>query len=114
VSSIQFPQQPYMIEVRMSLRVQFPGMSRPFFIEGMSLAVDRYMYERYEESGDLDDWLHHQAVNFIMRNSVTQRVALDRGPLEEWGIPDARPGTTDHTFTRKTHDALKTKGEESR
>lgn len=78
---IQWPQVPDTIEVRISLQVQFPGMPKPWFVEGMKLMVDKYMYERYREIGELDRWLHHQAVTYVMDNSVARRVAIDRGPM---------------------------------
>jgi hypothetical protein len=78
---IQYPLYPHMIEVRLSLQVSLPG-HRPVFIEGMVLQVDRYMYERYQEVGELDAWLHHQVVQHVLSNSTVQKVALDRGPIQ--------------------------------
>lgn len=66
------------VEVRISLQVQFPGMPDPVFLEGMKLSVDRYMYERYKELGELDKWLHWQATDFVMKHSKARRVAIDR------------------------------------
>lgn len=68
------------VEVRISLEIQFPGMAHPFFIEGMKVIVDRYMYERYEEHGELEQWLHHQAVTHLMDHSRANRVAIGVGP----------------------------------
>lgn len=77
---IQFPQFPSLIEVRLSLEVSIPG-HRPVYVEGIVLHVDRYMYERYWETGELHKWLHWQAVNHVMDNSTLQKVALNRGQV---------------------------------
>ncbi|MFF3363562.1 hypothetical protein [Streptomyces misionensis] len=62
----------------MSLEIQLPGMSGPLFVEGMKLSVDRYMYDRYGELGELDKWLHWQATDYVMKNSKLRSVAIDR------------------------------------
>lgn len=68
-----------MLEVRISLEVQLPGQLSAVFIEGMRLHVDRHMYARYEELGELDRWLHWQATDYVMKNSKARRVVVDRG-----------------------------------
>lgn len=73
-----FPHWEARVEVRVSLQIQFPGMPRPVFLEGMKLQVDRYMYDRYKELGELDKWLHWQATDYVMKNSKARRVAIDR------------------------------------
>lgn len=65
------------VDIRTSLMIQLPGM-QPFFLEGLKLSVDKLMYDRYSEIGELDKWLHWQAVDFLMKNSTTQRVAAVR------------------------------------
>jgi hypothetical protein len=64
------------IEIRISLHVELPGQG-PAFLEGMRLSVDRYMYDRYAELGELDQWLHHQVLTFVLKHSRVRSVAIE-------------------------------------
>ncbi|OEJ24311.1 hypothetical protein AS594_07210 [Streptomyces agglomeratus] len=71
-----YPRWDANVTVHISLMVTLPNQ-KPVFLEGMRLQVDRHMYERYSELGELDKWLHWQATDFVMKNSVTTRVAIE-------------------------------------
>lgn len=73
---IPYPAWDARVVVHVSLMVTLPGQ-KPIFLEGMSLRVDRYMYERYRELGELDKWLQWQAVDFVMKHSTATRVAIE-------------------------------------
>lgn len=70
---------PQTVELRISLELRLPGRLDPFFIDGMSLLVDRYMYEVMKEDGALDDWLKSQAVQKILEGSKMHTAPLLRG-----------------------------------
>lgn len=76
-SAIYAPLDPFMrtVTVMVSLRLDLPG-GRPFYLEGLKLLLDRLHYEQYKELGDLDQYLHFEAVQALMKNSTVHRVVI--------------------------------------
>lgn len=81
---IYAPLDPFMrtVQVRMSLRLALPG-GAPVYVEGLSLTLDRYSYERYGELGELDQYLHFEAITALLKHSVIHRITV--------GHPGDRP-----------------------
>lgn len=76
-NEIYAPLDPFMrtVTVMVSLRLDLPG-GQPFYLEGLKLALDRYSYEQYKEFGELDRYLHFEAVQALVKNSTVHRITV--------------------------------------